>query len=90
MSKSKPYITRVTRISIMPEGEPIFSEQCTHVEIEDEADGEFVVVRQQSEHVDGGGQEIQIAPHEWPPLRDAIDELIIDIEKHEKDARKPL
>ena len=82
--KSKPYITRVTRLSIMPEGAPIFSDQCTHVEIEDEAAGEFVVVRQQSEHVDGDGQAIQIAPDEWPALRDAIDELIIDIENHEK------
>ena len=86
--KSKPYITRVTRLSIMPEGEPLFAEQCTQVEIEDEAAGEFVVVRQQSEHVDADRQAIQIAPDEWPAVRDAIDELIIDIEKHEK-SEKP-
>ena len=84
MSAPKPYITRITRISIMPEGAPLFTEQCTHIEIEDEAAGEYVSVRQQSACADVKEQTIQVVPEEWPAMRGAIDTLMLDIENHEK------
>lgn len=42
----KPYIERVIKVVVLPDGEPIFSEHATEIEIQDEAGGEFVVVRQ--------------------------------------------
>ena len=87
---NKPYITRITRISIMPEDGPIFAEQCTHVEIDDEGAGELVIVRQQSARVDVKPQSIQIEPDEWPAMCEAIETLFADIKNHEKDTRKPL
>ena len=61
------YKTRTTRTTVLPEGERIYSERATHVEISDEAGGEFVVLRQ----TEG---EIRIDPQEWPCLRGAIDD----------------
>lgn len=75
------YIARTTRISIMPPGEPIFSELTTHVSIEDEAAGEFLKVTQQSSDTDLD-QTISIEPALWPILRDTIDTMIAEIANH--------
>lgn len=64
---------RVTRIVLVPDGEPLFSETATTVEIEDEAGGEFVEVSQHG-FTDAG--KIQINPEEWPALRAAINRMV--------------
>ena len=61
--------TRVTRLHVLPEGEPLFSEQAYMVEIDDEAGGEFVVVS------DCEGK-IRLNPEEWPALRRAINQMV--------------
>lgn len=40
---NEKYEVRVTRLTILPPSEPIFSERATHIELRDEAAGEFVV-----------------------------------------------
>lgn len=50
----------------------LFAETTTHVRLEDEAAGEFVVVEQTG--CDLG--KIHIDPGEWPVLRQAIDRMI--------------
>lgn len=61
--------TRVTRLHVLPEGEPLFSEQAFTVEIDDEAGGEFVVVSD----CDG---KIRLSPEEWPALCRAINQMV--------------
>ena len=61
--------TRVTRLHVLPEGEPLFSEKAFTVEIDDEAGGEFVVVH------DWEGK-IRLNPEEWPALRRAIGRMV--------------
>jgi hypothetical protein len=63
---------RITQITVVPDGEPIFSERAVTISIRDEAAGEFVVVKQLTDDP----QEIAIDPEEWPALREAIDEMI--------------
>ena len=70
---NKPYRTRITQLTVVPEGEPSFSEMGTTVEIENEAAGEFVVVAQNA-RTDMG--KITINPEEWPALRAAINQMI--------------
>lgn len=67
------YKTRVTRLLVVPQGEPTFSEQATTVEIADEAAGEFVEVTQHGRSDIG---KIAINPEEWPALRAAINRLV--------------
>jgi hypothetical protein len=63
------YETRTTQTTIAPEGQPIFSEQATKIEIDDEAGGEFVTVSQDD-------VKISISPEEWPVIRAAINKMI--------------
>jgi hypothetical protein len=63
---------RITQITVVPDGEPIFSERAVTISIRDEAAGEFVVVKQLTDDP----QELSIDPEEWPALREAIDEMI--------------
>lgn len=65
--------TRVTRLLVVPQGEPMYSEMTTTVEIDDEVGGEFVVVSQEGREDIG---KITINPEEWPVLRAAINRMV--------------
>ena len=68
--------TRVTRLHIVPDGEPIFSEAAFSVEIDDEAGGEFVKLTSLEESCKPG--QVRIDPSDWPALRDAIERMIAE------------
>ena len=63
------HTTRVTRLHVVPEAEPLFSEQAYTVEIDDEGGGEFIIVSDFAE-------KIRINAKEWPALREAIDRMV--------------
>lgn len=67
-----PYITRVTQLTVLPKGEPTFSDMATTIRIDSERAGEFVLVKQSSMTESG----IAIDPSEWPRLRSAINRMI--------------
>ena len=69
------YTVRPTRITIAPEGEPLFSEQATHVELDDEAAGEFVVIRQTGERNKDGEGSLAFDFAEWPLIVQAVETL---------------
>lgn len=73
------YITRTTRLSILPEGEDLSSAEATEVEIVDEGAGEFVVVTQAG--ADRQPVQWRINPEEWDWLRPAIDKMIENCRK---------
>ena len=70
----KPYIERVIKVVVLPDGEPVFSEHATEIEIQDESGGEFVVVRQT--YGSEGKNEIRLTDEEWPMVRAAIDRMM--------------
>lgn len=67
---------RITRLTVAPKGQPLFSGLATHIEITDEAAGEFVVVKQQRDA--GTDQSVAIEPGEWLVLRDAIGRMVAE------------
>ena len=67
---------RTTQLTIAPEGLPIYSEQAFIVTIDDDAGGEFLLIRSNIESLAAGT--ISVAPDEWPALREAIDRLIAE------------
>jgi hypothetical protein len=73
------YVVRVTRLSVLPPKEPLFSEQCTHITIVDEAAGEYLEIEQQSGSVDVKAQTILVTPEEWPALKQAVETLLAEI-----------
>jgi hypothetical protein len=75
LPSSEKYTTRTTRVSVIPRNGQVFSEQATHIEIDDEAAGEFVKITQYGGHTDIG-KWITIDPSEWPVIRDAIQFMV--------------
>lgn len=64
--------TRLTRITVVQDGESIESEGAKHVAIEqDHGLGEVVIV---SSDWDRG--RLRITPAEWPELREAIERMV--------------
>lgn len=57
-----------------PEGETIYSDRATHIEIEDEGGGEFIAITQfyDSEKA----SRLVIDKDEWPHIRNAVDKLM--------------
>jgi hypothetical protein len=82
------YISRVTRISVLPKNEPLFSYQCTHITIVDDAAGEYLEIEQQHDNQDVKAQSIEIIPEQWPAMKRAIGTLIDDIHHWEKMANQ--
>lgn len=70
------YQTRITKLTVLPANEPIFSEQASHISIEDEAAGEFIEIQQ----ADGT---IKIDPEEWPAIKQAVEQLLATLVNHE-------
>ena len=76
------YQTRITRLTVLPTGRPIFSEMATHVEIDDEAGGEFIRIGQQA---DGeNDQAICIDGEEWPHIVEAVETMLKEIASPQK------
>ncbi len=73
MSARTNYTARVTRLTVVPDGEALFSELATEISIKDDAGGEFLTVAQDTGQ---GHAEIRISPEEWPAIRRAINRLI--------------
>jgi len=86
---STKYNTRITRLTVLPEGKTIFSEQATHVEIDDESAGEFVKLTQQRDQELDDCATVTISPCEWPAIKGAVDQLMGYIELHERPEPAP-
>jgi hypothetical protein len=76
------YETRVTRFTVAPIKEPIFSERATHLQIEDDAAGEFIAITQNCETLDPE-KRITIDPDEWPEIKKAIETLLADCREYQ-------
>ena len=85
MNPDKPYETLCSALTILPQGEPIFSEQATTVALQDEAAGLFVEVTQHDGRPDRKG--IAIMTDEWPMIRQAINEMVIVCTERNKQVR---
>lgn len=74
---------RITQITVLPAGEPIFSEMATVITIQDEAAGEYITL-QRLTGSEGDPQKASIDPKEWPSIRDAIDRMMGEISDWEE------
>ena len=67
------YQTITAKLIVKPVRDDIFSEMSTHIELEDEGAGAYVVVTQPGGRTDKSG--ISIDAKEWPAIRKAIDDM---------------
>lgn len=66
--------TRILSVGVLPKGQPIFSELACIIGIDDEAAGEFVWMRQNTDGVRPDRVAIDVG--EWAVLRDAIEFMV--------------
>lgn len=66
------YQIRVTKLTVLPKESPVFSDRSTNISICDDGAGEFVELEQ-------NGQSMTIDPDEWFVIRDAVDEMVVDL-----------
>jgi len=72
---SKKYEARITQVTVLPEGDAIFSELATVISIDDEAGGEFVTIGQSNHHSEAG--RVAFDASEWPMVRGEIDAMVV-------------
>lgn len=77
----KPYLTRVTRYTIAPQGEPLFAERAIQVELDDEAAGEYIKITTQFD--DAENQQVSLDIAEWPHVEAAVRKLIKESKRNE-------
>ena len=63
--------TRITQLTVAPDGADLYDDRSTQIEIDDEGGGEFIKVSQPS-----CAAEIRFDANEWPAIRDAVNNLI--------------
>ena len=63
--------TRITQLTVAPEGAGLYDDRSTIIEIADEGGGEFITVTQPDANA-----EIRIDADEWPAIRAAIDKMV--------------
>jgi hypothetical protein len=64
------YKCRAIKYSVYPEGEnPVYSQNVTHVSLDDEGGGEFLVLEQ-------GEDSVRVDPEEWGVLTETINKLL--------------
>jgi hypothetical protein len=67
-------------MTIAPEGEHIFSEMATVISIDDEADGEYLIIEQPCREK----ANISINPDEWETIKSAIEQMLAEMAEYEK------
>jgi hypothetical protein len=77
------YTSRITQITILPVGEPIFSEGATVVSLDDESGGEFITIKQQMDYSSEKDQTVAFDPDEWEEVKGVIDQMFKDIKDYQ-------
>lgn len=77
------YTSRITQITVLPVGEPIFSDKATVVSLDDESGGEFITVKQQMDYSSERDQTVAFDPDEWEEVKGVIDQMFKDIKDYQ-------
>lgn len=67
------YERRVTGMTVVPTGKPIYDQLATEITVADECGGEFLIVKQTWRD---GKDGVAFDASEWPAIRDAIESMV--------------
>ena len=74
-------------MTVLPAGEPIFSEKATVISIEDEAAGEYIKITQQTDATFESNQTVSFDPEEWEEVKDVIDQMFGEIRRYQEETQ---
>ena len=75
------YHAVTTRTTVLMKNDVIFSEFATHIEMDDESGGPFIVVYQIPMNKRERDYSIHIDIDNWPSIRAAIDQMVDEADK---------
>lgn len=81
------YTSRITQITVLPVGETTFSEKAIVISIEDESDGEYIVVKQQMDTTRNMDQTVVFEPEEWEEVSDVINQMFGEIRRYQEETQ---
>jgi len=81
------YTSRITQMTILPVGEPLFSDRATVVSIVDEAAGEYIQVKQQADTTSETDQTIAFGPDEWEEVTDVVNQMFGEIRRYKEETQ---
>lgn len=74
-------------MTILPVGEPLFSDRATVVSIVDEAAGEYIQVKQQADTTSETDQTIAFDPDEWEEVTDVVNQMFGEIRRYKEETQ---
>jgi hypothetical protein len=81
------YTSRITQMTILPVGEPLFSDRATVVSIVDKAAGEYIQVKQQADTTSETDQTIAFDPDEWEEVTDVVNQMFGEIRRYQEETQ---
>jgi hypothetical protein len=81
------YTSRITQMTILPVGEPLFSDRATVVSIVDKAAGEYIQVKQQADTTSETDQTIAFDPDEWEEVTDVVNQMFGEIRRYKEETQ---
>jgi len=81
------YTSRITQMTVLPVGEPIFSERATVITIEDEAAGEYLRITQQTDATFESNQTVSFDQEEWEEVADVVNQMFGEIRRYEEETQ---
>lgn len=74
-------------MTILPVGEPLFSDRATVVSIVDKAAGEYIQVKQQADTTSETDQTIAFDPDEWEEVTDVVNQMFGEIRRYQEETQ---
>jgi len=77
------YTSRITQMTVLPAGDPIFSERATVISIIDKAAGEYIKITQQTDATFESNQTVAFDPEEWEEVTDVVNQMFGEIRRYQ-------
>ena len=81
------YTSRITQMTVLPVGEPLFSETATVISIEDEAAGEYIKITQQTDATSENNQTVAFDAEDWEEVKDAVAQMFGEIRRYQEETQ---
>ncbi len=74
-------------MTVLPAGDPIFSERATVISIEDDACEEYIKITQQTDATFESNQTVAFDQEEWEEVSDVVAQMFGEIRRYEEETR---
>ena len=74
-------------MTVLPAGDPIFSDKAIVISIEDEGGGEYIKIRQQMEITSDASQTVSFDQEEWEEVTDVVNQMFGEIRRYQEETQ---